>query len=395
MDTKLKKILNFYDIFLISLGYVVGAGIYALLYLITKKSKNLTWLSFLIGGIISLLTGLSYAKLSEKINTNATEYDYFTKIISNKMKFIPAFLLFFSGCFICSTLLLSFSNIFCSRFTNNKYHFIVLLITLILCSVLNIINVKLTSNINNILAIFEIIILLLVILFGFKPLKIPKLNINFNYKNIFDGAFLTLFAFSGFNSIPRLSEETINEKKNIPKAIISSIIFIIVLYCLTSISTNNILGVEQTANSHNPISKVYGKIFGSKYEKITDIATLLSIFNTILLSILFVSRQIYGISKDFKELSIINKVNKKTETPINSIILVGTITVILSIFKNIEFNNYISNIFLFFIYILVNLSLIILYKNEKEDKWINYITPILGLISSIFIFLKTIFYNYL
>lgn len=390
METELKKILNFTDIFLVGIGYIVGAGIYALLYITTKKAKNFTWLSFLIGGLISLLTGLSYAKLSQRINTNATEYDYFTKIISKNFKVFPAILLLLSGCFICSTLLISFSNILSNQFTNKKYKLSIIILILGVCSGINILNLKLTKNLNNVIAVLESSLLIIVILFSLKYWKLPSFDTKLNFKNIFDGAFLTLFTYSGFNSIPKLSEETIDSEKNIPLGIITSIIFTIVLYSLTSIGANSILGSEEVSNWVNPISKIYGKLFGSKFEKIIDISTLFSIFNTILLSILFVSRQFYGISKDFKYLKKFTKVNKKTDTPINSIIFVSIITLVLCVYKNIEFNNYISNLFLFFIYIIVNSSLIILYKKEKEKDFTKYIYPIFGVISSIFVFINSL-----
>ena len=102
---KLEKVLTFWDVFWAGLGYIVGAGIYSLLNITTKYGGNYTWVSFIIGGFISLMTGLSYADLSQKYDSNAAEYDYITKTISDKAKYITGFILlappiiFFLGVF--------------------------------------------------------------------------------------------------------------------------------------------------------------------------------------------------------------------------------------------------------------------------------------------------------
>ena len=43
--TKLKSVLKFHDVFFVSLGYIVGAGIYSLLHITTKYSGKHTWLA--------------------------------------------------------------------------------------------------------------------------------------------------------------------------------------------------------------------------------------------------------------------------------------------------------------------------------------------------------------
>ena len=52
MESKMKKVLTFFDIFLIGLGYIIGAGMYSLIYLTTKYGREFTWLSFIVGGLI-------------------------------------------------------------------------------------------------------------------------------------------------------------------------------------------------------------------------------------------------------------------------------------------------------------------------------------------------------
>jgi len=56
--------LGFMDAFSIGIGGIVGGGIFATIGLAIVESRGATYLSFLIGGVVALLTAYSYLRLS-------------------------------------------------------------------------------------------------------------------------------------------------------------------------------------------------------------------------------------------------------------------------------------------------------------------------------------------
>ncbi|MGB3365661.1 MAG: hypothetical protein WBB48_12875, partial [Thermodesulfobacteriota bacterium] len=58
------KSLGFIDAFSIGIGGIVGGGIFATIGLAIVESRGATYLSFLIGGVVALLTAYSYLRLS-------------------------------------------------------------------------------------------------------------------------------------------------------------------------------------------------------------------------------------------------------------------------------------------------------------------------------------------
>jgi APA family basic amino acid/polyamine antiporter len=375
----MKKVLKFLDVYFVGLGYIVGAGIYSLLYLITQYGGNFTWLSFIIGGIISLLTGLSYSNLTKHFNSNATEYDYVSNLISNKLNIPLGFTLIFKGILTISTLLISFSNIVFKEYSINKP--LIIIITSLIAFLLNIYSTQLTTNVNMGISITESSTLILLILFGFKYIKFNQMfTSKINVNGIIQGAFLTLFAYSGFESLPKLSEETINSTEVIPKSIVYSILTTIVLYSLVSITTNSVLGTNNVSNNVNPITKAFETLFGPKINPILNGITLMSIFNIIMITILVTSRQLHSIDN---KRSILSYIEPKTQTPIVSISFVLITAIALCIFgSNINKTTYGTNLAIFIIFALVNYCSIIL--NKKNNKSIPYYSYG-GLISSIII----------
>lgn len=418
---KLKESLKFFDVFFVSLGYIIGAGIYSLIYLITSYGKQFTWLSFILGGFISLLTALSYSDLSEHFDSNASEYDYITiGLTKDKFKFIIAILLVGLGIFTLSTFALAFTNISKKIFNRIPYKLILFMI-LFVTTIINVYDLKLTTNINMGISITETVVLIVLVLLSmFYIITTKNSNIknttkiidNFNldkfdYKGIIHGAFLTILAFSGFETIPRLAEETEDSKKNIPKAMIASIGIVMIIYVLVSFSINNVLGIKNVINNVNPISETFNKLLGNKSKHFINLITLISIYNVVQLTLLFTSRQLYGISKKNVLPKIFSKVNEKTRTPINAILFTSIIAFIICFFTNIKSTCHISNGVLIFIFILVNLSatvlayegkinvngLGILNENKKDNKRKGRISyySLLGTIISLLILFYMIF----
>ena len=65
------------------MDYTVGADIFALIPYIVRNAKGYTWLAFIIGGLLSLTTGLSYARLNIDYPSNDAEYTWIKKIFSD------------------------------------------------------------------------------------------------------------------------------------------------------------------------------------------------------------------------------------------------------------------------------------------------------------------------
>ena len=66
-----KKQLTYIDIVLATVGYTIGAGIFAVLGIASKYGKEYTWLSIAICGFLAICTGLSFSEL-KRMEVNIT-----------------------------------------------------------------------------------------------------------------------------------------------------------------------------------------------------------------------------------------------------------------------------------------------------------------------------------
>ena len=374
---ELKRNLNFIDIFFMGYGHIIGAGIYTLLGFTTKYGQGNTWISFIFGGIISLMTGLSYANLSKKFDSNNGEYDYIEHIDPRLAKF-SVIILILAGIVTITTLAIALSNYVKIR---NISPNIINLLIIGIPTIINIVSTKQTSNINIVVTCLETLGLLMLIGSSVGKWKIPLLFENKNGLNgIIRASFLTIFAFVGFESLIKLNKETINPKKNIPKGIIYSIVISTIIYIFVSISTISVMGIDNISKSNTPISNSINKVMGTSFKNMVNNIALISITSSILLTILSTSRQLQSISNQNIIPNYFGSINKKTQTPIVAIVFISVFAYLLTYIKNVELSTTITNSFIFIIFTLVNLSSIII--NYKKDKGVP-IYSVIGLATTI------------
>ena len=404
MDTKLARKLGFFDIYLFSLGYIIGAGLFILINKTVKYSKEYTWLAFLFAGLISILNVITYIEFSSVFQKNSGEYDYISSTLGNNMGLFVAILVIFIYILTNTTTALSFGEYINSITGYNKTAISALCI--IIFSIINIIGIKMSSNVNIFITFLEISAILGIIVFGFLYILKNKTYINssnlhgvnkttnFNLSNISYATFIAMFAYGGFETTVKLIEEAKNPEKDIPMALGASILSAIILYTLVTFVITRIYNFKNINSSYTPLADIAKMLFGSSMYYIYIAIGSISILSSILISTLGGSRLLHGISDKYDFLKFLNPVDKNTNTPIISIVFISLLSILLLAINNVE-NAVAYTSYLFFIVLtLLNISLILLHYDEKYTDKLNMsmvgglnskfpITPVLALFVNI------------
>jgi amino acid transporter len=69
--------MNIWSVTALGIGAMVGAGIFALLGVVALDAGDETYIAFLLGGIIAMLSGYSYAKLSARYPDSGGIVEFF------------------------------------------------------------------------------------------------------------------------------------------------------------------------------------------------------------------------------------------------------------------------------------------------------------------------------
>jgi len=369
-DVKLKRELGLFQTTVCGVGIIVGAGIYVLIGIAAGYAGNAVWISFLLASILAMLTGLGYAELSSFFKSDAGEYDYTKEAFNSKVAKIIGLLVIFTGVTTSATVALGFGG-YLNKLTSLP---IVLgaIALLLVMSYVNFKGIKESSLLNVVFTFMEVVGLIFVILIGIKFIgKADYFQFTDGMTGVFKATALAFFAYTGYETIVKLTEETKNPTKTIPKAIIISIIITSVLYVLVALAAISIVGWQALSVSKAPLADVVKGAFGSGVPiliMVISIIALSSTSNTVLMALLTTSRTVYGMAEKKSLPRKLGEVGKKNRTPWLAIILTFAAAAVFALIRNIEFIANLANIFIFLTFAAINVSLIVLRYKKPNIK---------------------------
>ncbi len=364
---KLSRELSLWQVTVAGVGIILGAGIYALIGIAAAGAGNAIWLAFLISAVVAAFTGLSYAELTSMFKGDAAEYDYIKKAFNKKLAFFVSMMILAAGMVSAATVSLGFAGYFIKIVGISTI--VAALGLIILMTIINFTGIKESAWFNTISTFIEFGGLIFIIYLGIKNWgTVNLMEMPTGLPGVFSTAALVFFAYMGFESIIKLREETKNPEKNIPLALIYSIIITSIVYVLVAISAVSIIPWGELAESSAPLASVVAHSMGPIAFIIIGIVALFSTANTVLITLVTNSRMIYGMAKERTLPKILASVHKKTQTPWIAILLFSAVTMLFVFIDDIEFVANLTNLFLFATFAVINLSMIVLRYKMKNKK---------------------------
>jgi amino acid transporter len=251
------------------------------------------------------------------------------------------------------------------------------------------------------ITIIELIGLLLVIVIAADNLSsfperwpelIPSFTIG-DWQKVLLGAFLAFFTFIGFQDMVNVAEEAKNPERDMPKAIIISLIILTVLYIIVAVIAGLGLTPEELDQSDAPLADILAEK-GKWYPKIISGIGTIAIINGVLVQFVMIARVLYGMAQKSMAPKLFGKLNKNTRTPVWGTVITSGVILILALSFDLEALAEATNYILLIVFMMVNLALwrIKTRDPDPEDiKTYGIWIPIVGFILSFGILLFQIY----
>ncbi len=366
--THLKKELTLFDAVVYGIGIIIGAGVYALVGKGAGLAGNGLWLSFIIGSIVALFSGFSYAELSSAFSKDAAEYHFARHATKNRMfSFVVGWLTIFAGISAMATVSIGFAGYF-GEMTGIPIVPVAILL-IIFCALVNLCGLKFSTRLITITSIIQILGLLLVIGLGLSYMgkfgAADMLDFSFGAEGILSAASLMFFAFIGFEGISNMSEEINHAKSVVPKALILSILIATIIYVLIAVTAVGVVGYKALSSSAAPLAlaaKTASEGIGLSLPSgiILSVIALFATGSTVLVGNLITSRILYGMRGDHTFPKSWEYLHPKNNVPYVCIIIVSAAAIILATIGNIAVLANLTNFAIFAAFFSVNFSLLIL-----------------------------------
>jgi APA family basic amino acid/polyamine antiporter len=360
--------MGLFQLTMYGVGLILGAGIYVLIGEAAGFAGNSVWMAFVLGTIVALFAGFSYAELSSLFPKAAAEYVFIKNAFKNNFfAFVIGWLTAITSIITAATVALGFGGYFA------EFLDIPIIISAIgllgILSVVNFVGIRESSWTNTIFTIIEAAGLILIIVIGFtisNPEPVDYIDSPTGFSGIAIAFVLIFFAFIGFEDMANVAEEVKKPRKTLPRAIILSVLISGILYILVSLAVVRVVPWEELANSGAPMAFAAERGLGAEAHILLSAIALFAITNTVLITLVAGSRIFYGMAKEKVFPPILEKIHFKTKTPWIAVFVIMVTATAFTFFGDIVV---VANITVFAIVITfgaVNLAVIVLRYTEPE-----------------------------
>jgi APA family basic amino acid/polyamine antiporter len=168
---------------------------------------------------------------------------------------------------------------------------------------------------------------------------------------------LAFFAFIGFEDLANVVEEAKVPHRDIPRAMVLTLVISTVLYVAVAAIAVAAVPVDELAASRAPLSLVFRAVAGISPATISVIA-IVATLNTILAQLTMAARVVYGLARQGDLPGFAGRVHPKTATPLIATALIVAATLALALLVPFERLAEGTSLATLVVFALVNLSLL-------------------------------------
>ena len=352
----LKPALGLWDATAISIGAIIGAGIYVVIGIAANYAGSALAISMIIAAVASMLTALSFCELAAWQPLEGSVYEYALRLISPFAGFLAGWLWIASNIFAGAAVALGFANYLHALSPVFPPNWTAMIICLLL-TLLNFIGVRESALLNNILVAAKISILGFFVAYGASYIK-PSNLADFNpfQVSVLLAAFYIFFAYSGFARAAVVAEEVKDARRNVPRAILLSLLISTIIYVLIGLVAVGLVGAPRLAGSSSPLTEAISTTGSSAAIYAVSAGGLIAMASVLLTSILGVSRMMYAMARRGDLPQSLAKLHSTYNTPYCAVWITGIATAMLALFSDLARVVAISNFAFLFYHTLANIA---------------------------------------
>ena len=179
------------------------------------------------------------------------------------------------------------------------------------------------------------------------------------------GAFLIFFAYIGFDAISTTAEETKNPQRDLPIAIIGTLIICTILYVCVALVLTGIVPISKI-NTMAPIAHAMSYIGKDWFALFISIGALCALTTVLLVYQLGTTRILYAISRDRFLPKSWRLIHKKYKTPHVMTWISGAVVIFCGLFMDLKISAELCNFGTFTSFVIICLAVLILRKTEPN-----------------------------
>lgn len=372
-------------LFLFILGDVLGAGIYALMGVLSEDVGGALWAPLLVALLLALLTAGSYAELVTKYPKAGGAAVFAERAFRRPMvSFLVGFSMLAAGVTSAAGLALAFAGDYLRTFVDVPA-VPAAMVFLLLVAALNARGISESVKSNVVMTVIElsgllIVIVVVAVMVGggrgdvgrvteFPDGATPALA-------VLSGAIVAYYSFVGFETSANVIEEVRNPQRVYPTALFGALLTAGVVYVLVGIASATALSPDELAESSGPLLAVVGASGVGIPNWVFSAIALVAVANGALLTMIMSSRLSYGMAEQGLLPAVLTRVLPNRRTPWVAIVSTTVVAMLLTLAGDLSTLAETVVLLLLFVFISTNVAVLVLRRDTVEHSHFRVWTPV-------------------
>jgi amino acid transporter len=344
-------------------GITIGAGIYVLIGAVAGHAGVYAPWAFVLAGLVMAFTVASYAELSTRFPVSAGEAAYVRAAFQSRLLSTLTGLLTIVVGVIASSAVTLGSAGYVAQFVDLPRGLIVVAVVVALGAVAawGILESVLLASLFTLIEVGGLLAIIVVAVHADLPIAATLVQpLPFDtgvLSGIAFASLLAFFAFIGFEDLANVVEEAKVPHRDIPRAMVLTLVISTILYVAVAATAISAVSVERLASSPAPLSLVFREVAGVSPATISAIA-IVATLNTILAQMTMAARVIYGMARQGDLPGFAGRVHPRTATPLFATALIVASVIALALIFPLERLAESTSLATLVVFALVNLALL-------------------------------------
>lgn len=360
MPTELHRSLSLFQLTVYGVGTIVGAGIYSVLGAAAGVVGAGVWVSLLLAGLAALLTGLSYAELISRFPRAGAEYHFLKAAFPRRplLSFSAGALMALNAAATSATVALAFGGYL--RVLVDVPAGLAAAGLLLACTAVNLAGIRQATWASTAIVAVEVGGLLLLIGAGWRQADIAAAMVlppPAAMGGVFIGAALMFFVYIGFEEVANLAEEARTPDRDVARAILLSIVLTSGLYLVVAWVVLGLVPPATLAGSASPLTTAAAAV-SPALGPVLAVTALFSTASTALISLVSISRLLYGMARDGALPAWLGGLSPRRRTPTAAALLLCALALALLPLGKVEVVASVASLGVLLVFAAVHLAVI-------------------------------------
>lgn len=407
----LSKSMGVVALTLFSVGSIVGTGIFIVLGQAVPAAGPAVVISFLLAAVACTFSALSYAELASTIPVAGSSYSYAYATLGEIVAWVVAWCLMLEYGLAVSAVAVGWGqylNEFLTLAFNLQLPPVILnppgqggivnipaILVIVLCTIFLIRGTSESATFNSAMVLLKVAVLLFFCAVAFTSFNGNHFEpfLPLGVAGVGLAASQIFFSFIGFDGVSTAGEEAKNPRRDLPIAIIVSLIIVALLYILVAVAA---IGAEpwqtfKTDDSEAVLASIALKVTGGSWAPIIiSIGAVISIISVVLVTMFGHTRILFAMGRDGLLPKVFTRVSPRTHTPVWNTVIVAVIVATLAGFVTLEELADATSIGTLMAFTVVNIGVLVLRRTRpdlprKFKVPFGPVLPILGIAMNIYI----------